>query len=136
MSEITKLWTTTLKRLPNTDFQSLFQHHKSSENFWIRISIWLSRRTTFKCEIFWKPIFKVLYFLEMGPIFVGSVHNFGRWHHLVKKCLFTIDAYVIWAKRGLVPNMIKNRWRYLVQKSDKGDGRSENLSGQVIRKCT
>ena len=36
----------------------------------------------------------------MCPIFVGSVHNFGRSDnymiHIVKKCLFPIDAYMVW----------------------------------------
>ena len=35
-------------------------------------------------------IFKVLYFLKMCPIFVGSVHNFGKSE--AKKSLFPIDA--------------------------------------------
>ena len=34
----------------------------------------------------------------MCPIFVGSVHNFGKWqwHYLVEKYLFLIDALVVW----------------------------------------
>ena len=46
-------------------------------------------------------IFKVLCFLKMCPIFVGSV-----W----EKCLFPIDAYVVWC-----PTWSKNLGRYLLQ---------------------
>ena len=49
----------------------------------------------------------------MCPIFVGSVHNFGRSDndimYLVIKCLFPIDAYVFWC-----PTWSKNLGRYLV----------------------
>ena len=50
----------------------------------------------------------------MCPIFVGSFHNFcrsvGRWHDIVKKCLFPIDAYMVWC-----PTWSKNLGRYLIQ---------------------
>ena len=45
-------------------------------------------------------IFKVLYLLKMCPIFVGSVHNFGKSDddtiYVVEKYLFPIDALVVW----------------------------------------
>ena len=41
----------------------------------------------------------VLWFLQMCPIFVGSVHTFGRSADdmiiIVKKCLFPIDAFMV-----------------------------------------
>ena len=43
----------------------------------------------------------------MCPIFVDSVHNFGRsdwrWHYLVKRCLFPLDIYV-----ASCPTWLKN----------------------------
>ena len=57
-------------------------------------------------------IFKVLYFLQMCPIFMGSVHNFGRWHYLVKKCLFPLNAYMVSCL-----TRSKNLWRSLILKS-------------------
>ena len=56
-------------------------------------------------------ILKVLCFLKMCPIFVASVHNFGRSEDdiiIVKKCLFPIDAYVVWC-----PTWSKSFGRYL-----------------------
>ena len=47
----------------------------------------------------------------MCPIFVNSVHNFCRSDNdmiQVKKCLFPIDAYVVWC-----PTWLKNLGRYL-----------------------
>ena len=44
-------------------------------------------------EVLKTLIFKVLYLLKMCPIFVGSVHNFGK--SLVEKYLFPIDALVV-----------------------------------------
>ena len=32
-----------------------------------------------------------------------------RWHYLVKKCLFPLDAYILWC-----PTWSKNLWRYLI----------------------
>ena len=45
----------------------------------------------------------------MCPIFVGSVH------YLVKKCLFPIDAYVVWCQ-----TWSKNLGRYLLQSAKQG----------------
>ena len=40
---------------------------------------YLTKRPTFIKKMFLKfLIFKILYFLKLCPIFVGSVHNFGR----------------------------------------------------------
>ena len=52
-------------------------------------------------ELLWKSffqnfIFKILHFLKMCPILVGSVHNFGNSDGdiILKKCLFLLDAYL------------------------------------------
>ena len=57
-------------------------------------------------------IFKALCFLKMCPIFFGSVHNFWKvwwWHDIVKKCLFSINADMVWC-----PTWSKNHGRYLI----------------------
>ena len=41
-------------------------------------------------------IFKMLYFSKLCPIFVGSVHNFGKSEDLMKKYLFPLYALVVW----------------------------------------
>ena len=51
-------------------------------------------------------IFKILYFLKLCPIFVGSVHNFDNsdcaMTRLSEKCLFPLDALMVscptWSK--------------------------------------
>ena len=44
-------------------------------------------------------IFKVLYFLILRPIFVGSLHNFDKsdmkMTRFCEKCLFLLDAYMV-----------------------------------------
>ena len=53
------------------------QRNRSDYFFWEEFQ---TRRTTFKMKFFenFLVLFKVLSFLKMRPIFVGSVHNFGR----------------------------------------------------------
>ena len=57
-------------------------------------------------------IFKVLYSLKWCPIFIGSVHNFGKsdddkiWW---KKCFFPLDAYMV-----SCPTWSKNLGRTLI----------------------
>ena len=53
-----------------------------------------------------KLIFKVLYFLKMFPIFVGSVHDFG-W------TMTLFSEKILISKRcisGLMSNLIKKSW--------------------------
>ena len=74
--------------LQNLYIQSHFRHQKSTKSFGIFFcEEYLTRRSTFVNVIFWQ-----LCFLKMCPIFVGSVHNFGRCIH------------------GLIPNLIKQSW--------------------------
>ena len=79
----------------NSDFQShflvlkigrIFPKRNLCYKYWTRIPGFIK-------NVF--ENFKVLYFLKMCPIFVGSVHYFGQWYYLVKKCLFPLNAYVI-----------------------------------------
>ena len=68
-----------------TSQNSYFQRHFSvlkigrifpKKNFYEEYS---TRRPTFIKKMFLKIlIFKILYFLKLRPIFVGSVHNFGK----------------------------------------------------------
>ena len=58
-------------------------------------------------------IFKILYFLKLCPIFVGSVHNFG-------KCLFPLDAcmvsWPIWSKNlGRTLSRPLRRWSAFIR---------------------
>ena len=79
-------------------------------------------------------IFKVLYFLKMCPIFVGSVHNFGKSEdYLVKKYLFPIDALVVWC-----PTWSKNlgwtlTWKFQLDVVAKGMSRHLNVFLQLMK---
>jgi hypothetical protein len=65
---------------------------KFCEEYW-------TRRRTFNQNLLLKTsIFKILNFLKMCPIFVGSVNNFGRsdgGHYLEKKLFFPLDMYYV-----------------------------------------
>jgi hypothetical protein len=65
----------------NSYFQSHFSVLKIGRIFPKKIFYekYLTRRPTFiKKNVFEIFDFKILYFLKLCPIFVGSVHNFGR----------------------------------------------------------
>ena len=76
----TKIMNNIIKDCKILTFKVIFDHQKSTESFWIFFSVENIRvGDNFNKWNFLKTlIFKVLYFLKMCPIFVGSVHNFGR----------------------------------------------------------
>ena len=53
-----------------------------------------------------KLIFKVLYFLKMFPIFVGSVHDFGWTMTLFSEKILISNRCI----SGLMSNLIKKSW--------------------------
>ena len=63
----------------NSEFIVIFQGLKLVESFPKKIvkNIWLGDQLLFM-KFFENFDFKVLYLLKMCPIFVGSVHNFGK----------------------------------------------------------
>ena len=72
------------QRLQNLYFQSNFSASKIKRIFlnFFFCEEYLTRRSTFISEMFWKLlIFTVLCFLKMCPIFVGSIHNFGKFNN-------------------------------------------------------
>ena len=85
-----------VKDLKILSFKVIFKCLKLVESFQKKFSvknIWLGDQLTLM-KFFKTLIFKVLCFLKVWPIFVGSVHNFGR-HYLVKKLWFPLDPYVV-----------------------------------------
>ena len=75
----TKIMNNFLKDGKTPTFKVIFQHQKSMESFWFFLWRILDQDIKFWKQNFLKTlIFKELCFLKMCPIFVGSVHNFGR----------------------------------------------------------
>jgi hypothetical protein len=72
---LTKIMNNLVKDLKILSFKVIFECLKLIESFQKKDSvknIWLGD------QLLLMKIFKVLYLLKMCPIFVGSVHNFGK----------------------------------------------------------
>ena len=66
----------------------------------------LQNISKFRVSMCLKLIFKVLYFLKMFPIFVGSVHDFGWTMTLFSEKIFISNRCI----SGLMSNLIKKCW--------------------------
>ena len=77
---LTKIMNNLLWHLKIRAFKVIFLRQKLVESVRKKIyEEYLTRRSTFIKTSFLKIlIFKILYFLRLCPIFVGSVHNFGK----------------------------------------------------------
>ena len=90
---------------PRTSQNSYFQDHFSVLKIGrifpkkILYEEYLTMRPTFINFLFFLKIlmFKVLYFLKLRQIFVGSVHNFGTltMTRFSEKCLCPLDEYMV-----------------------------------------
>ena len=77
---LTKIMNNLVKDLKILSFKVIFQCLKLVESFQKKISvknIWLGGHFI-SMKVSWNFDFKVFYLLKMCPIFVGSVHNFGK----------------------------------------------------------
>ena len=66
----------------------------------------LQNISKFRVSMCLKLIFKVLYFLKMFPIFVGSVHDFGWTMTLFSEKILISNRCI----SGLMSNLIKKSW--------------------------
>ena len=94
----------------------IFQCWKLVESFQKNFveKYWTRRRTFIKKHFLRILILKLLYFLKLCPIFVGSAHNFGRSDSDI---LLWKNAYFHFPLVVSCPTKTKNLGRYLSQKN-------------------
>ena len=111
-SDLPKLWTTSSKFAKFVLSKSFFsiKNQPNLSDFFCKE--YLTRRSTFINEIFWKLWFLKQFVFKNCAQFFRPCSKFWkvwRWHYSVIKCLFLIDAYVVW-----YPTWSKNLGRYLL----------------------